>query len=96
MKINIFGENIDITEAIKDKINSKAEHLKVPDTTSHLEIRLKAFKNTNKASAQLHFKGHDIHIEKNGDDMYILIDELLKALQRDIIKKKEKLGGHLS
>ncbi|KND55843.1 Ribosome hibernation protein YhbH [Candidatus Paraburkholderia kirkii] len=48
-----------------------------------------------KAEINLHLKGKDIFIESCDADMYAAIDLMVDKLDRQVIKHKDKIQGHV-
>lgn len=95
MQLQITGRNTELTDALKEKINTKFSHLE-----SHLNHIISAHftieinKNRQIAEAQLTVPGTAIHAQAESEDMYVTIDLLEKKLMRQIDKYKEKLVDH--
>lgn len=92
MKFNIHGKNIEVTDAIRDYIESKVGRLE------------KYFKNTNlTATVNVRVRGKDqivevtiptdkvtLRAEDTHSDLYAAIDLVIEKLERQIRKNKSK------
>lgn len=96
MKIQIYGENIEVTNPLEEHIKSKFNHIVSFDSLQKIEVRIKNQKKENEANVNLHYKGHDVHITSKDVDMYNAINKLADKTQREIMKLKEKHSLHIS
>lgn len=97
MKIQITGRQVEVTEAIKDFINSKFSRLeKHFDHISHAHVILAVVKGEHTAEANLDISGAKIFAQHTEKDMYAAIDLLIDKLDRQLIKHKEKISNHNS
>ena len=96
MEIVIHGNNIEVTEGIKEHIHQKLKSVKMFEKSQRIEIRLETQKKDNIANVNLHFYGKDIHIQQKADDMYEAIDLLINRLKTNVVKNKEKHDCHLT
>lgn len=95
MQIQITGHQVDITDAIKDFINSKFLRLeKHFDQITHSHVILTTEKTEHVAEAKLDLAGSTVFAKSSQSDMYAAIDVLLDKLDRQIIKHKEKHSNH--
>ncbi|MEF2147444.1 ribosome hibernation-promoting factor, HPF/YfiA family [Aquilutibacter rugosus] len=91
MRLDIHGNGIDVTDAIRDYVNSKFERLKRhSDKLLSARVELRVDKQLQKAESNLHIAGKDFHADSEGQDLYAAIDLLADKLDRLIIKHKEK------
>jgi len=96
MQIDITGHHVDVTEALKAHVHDKFTRLerhfdKLVDIHVILTVERK---EAQKAEANLHVSGQDMHAEAVTDDMYASIDSMINKLDRQIVKHKEKLTSH--
>ena len=93
MQLNITGHNVEITESLRDFLNTKFAKLE-----QYFErivyIVLKVEKVTHISDATLHVNGGEIHASAEGQDMYAAIDGLIDKLARQLTKHKDKLKQH--
>ncbi len=92
MQINISGHHVEVTSALKDYVNSKlsrlerhSEHITSTDVTLIVE------KLRQKAEATVRLAGADLFATSESEDMYAAIDTLTDKLDRQLIKRKEKI-----
>lgn len=91
MQLNISGHHIELTEALKDYVNTKMEKLeRHTDQISNTQVTLSVVKQRQTAEATLHVTGGEINAKAQHDDMYAAIDQLVDKLDRQILKHKEK------
>lgn len=95
MQIMISGHHLEVTDALKDYVNSKLERLTNHHdriTTTH--VILSVDKLIQKAEATVHVSGRDLFADATSEDLYAAIDSLADKLDRQLIKHKEKLRSH--
>lgn len=93
MNLKITGLNFDVTEAIKKHIAGKLERInRHTANVISVAITLSVEKVTQKAEADIHLAGKDLHVEAIEADMYAAIDVLMDKIDRAILKHKEKSG----
>ena len=92
MNLKINGINIEITQALNDYISGKLERIvRHSDNVISATVTLSQEKNGNKAAAQLHLAGKDLHVEAlEPENMYAAIDVLADKLDRAVLQYKEK------
>ena len=95
MQLTITGHHIDVTEALKTKVESKLSKLERHfDHLTAVHCILTVEKLEHKAEATVHFSGGTIHADAIEEDMYAAIDALIDKLTRQVTKHKEKLTDH--
>lgn len=95
MQVNIAGHHVDLTEALRDYVNSKLERLERHfDQVSNIDVILTVEKLVHKAEATVPVNGHNLFAFAEDQDMYAAIDALVDKLDRQIIKRKEKVTDH--
>jgi len=95
MQVNLSGHHIDITDSLKNYVESKCKRMERHfDHVTKIEVILEVVKQRQKAEANVHLAGTDIHAEAENEDMYAAIDALIDKLDRQIIRHKEKLKDH--
>ncbi len=91
MQINISGHHVDVTEALREYVSTKVDRLaRHFDTITSANVTLSVEKQGQKAEANLHVRGADIHATAEHADMYAAIDLLADKLDRQLMKHKEK------
>ena len=92
MRIETHGQQIEVTPALRNYIETKlarlSRHFEQP-----LEVRtqLSLDKPEHKAEATVNVSGRTLHADANAVDMYAAIDRLADKLDRLLVKHKEKL-----
>lgn len=95
MQVQISGHHVDLTDPLRDYVNSKMERIERHfDHITNAHVTLTVEKIRQKAEANMHVSGADIFAAAESDDMYAAIDNLMDKLDRQIIKHKEKLKSH--
>ncbi|HAD48989.1 MAG: hypothetical protein CMF12_06205 [Idiomarina sp.] len=95
MQINLTGHHIDITDALRDYVDTKFAKLERHfDHINNVHVILKVEKTDQIAEANLHVNGGEIFADAKHEDMYAAIDGLIDKLDRQVIKHKEKLKKH--
>ena len=95
MHITINGHHLDITQSLKDYVNSKMEKLERHfDQVTNIEVILSVEKLRHIAEATIPVNGNKIFANSEDQDMYAAIDALVDKLDRQIIKHKEKITNH--
>jgi len=95
MQLTITGHHIDVTPALRSKVESKLGKLeKHFDHLTDIHCILTVEKLEHKAEATVNVSGGTIHADAIESDMYAAIDALFDKLNRQVIKYKEKLTDH--
>lgn len=95
MQLNITGNNVEITEALREFVTAKFAKLEQYfDRINQVYVVLKVEKVTHTSDATLHVNGGEIHASAEGQDMYAAIDGLIDKLARQLTKHKDKLKQH--
>ncbi len=95
MNINLTGHHVDITESMRDYVNSKFDRLERHfDHVTDVHVVLGVEKVRHKAEATMHISGGTLFADAIEDDMYAAIDGLVDKLDRQVKKHKEKLTDH--
>jgi putative sigma-54 modulation protein len=82
MQLNITGNNLDLTDGLKDHVKDKMSKLE-----SH-------FDHVTNAHVILRIEKENQIAEATESDMYVAIDHLVGKLDAQIRKHKEKLKDH--
>ncbi len=95
MQVTVTGQQIDITEPLRDyateKLGRIERHFDHVITTA---VVLRVEKKRHLAEASIQTKGATLHAEAEGTDMYTAIDLLADKLDRQVLKHKEKALDH--
>lgn len=95
MQINLTGRHVELTEPLREYINTKFSKLKRHfDQINNVHVILDVEKLVQKAEATLHVNGGELFATSEHSDMYAAIDGLIDKLDRQVIKHKEKLKNH--
>lgn len=95
MQLNLTGLNVEITDPLREFVNSKFAKLEhYYDRINQVYIVLKVEKVTQIAEATLHVNGGELHATAEAEDMYAAIDGLVDKLTRQLTKHKDKLKKH--
>jgi len=96
LKIDIRGEEIELTEAITEAVEKKLGALDkfLESVGTPKELRVNVGKTTDHhnngkifmAEADLLIPGHKIHAEAMGDELYAAIDKLKDELKNRLLK----------
>lgn len=91
MNLNLTGNHLEITPAIRDYVVAKLDRVtRHFDHVIDVNVVLSVDKLRQKVEANLHLRGKDIHAESVEADMYAAIDALADKLDRQVLKEKEK------
>ncbi len=96
MLIDVTGNHIEITAALKEHITKKMEKIEKKFTKIiHVHVVLSVDKKyQHKAEATVNLSGADLHANHECEDMYMSIDKMVDKLNTQIVKYKEKLKDH--
>ncbi|WP_019000520.1 ribosome hibernation-promoting factor, HPF/YfiA family [Succinimonas amylolytica] len=92
MQINITGHNVEVTEALRNYVTDKMDHLKrLEEYVKSVNVILSIENLVQKAEARIAVKGDDLFAEAGSETMYAAVDALVDKLERQLVKHKEKL-----
>ena len=95
MRIEIHGQHIDVTPALREYVATRLERLaRHFDQPFDVRVVLSVDKPRHRAEATLTPAGRSLHADADGADMYAAIDLLADKLDRLLLKHKEKLVDH--
>ena len=95
MQLNLTGQNVEITEALREFISNKFAKLEhYFDRINQVYIVLKVEKVTQVAEATLHVNGGELHATAEAEDMYAALDGLVDKLARQLTRHKDELKKH--
>jgi putative sigma-54 modulation protein len=96
MKIKITGKNIEVTEALKDRVSKKIGKLdKFFSNETEAHVTLSVQKTRQIVEVTISFNGIVLRAEESNDDMYTSIDKTIDVLERQIRKNKTRLERRL-
>ncbi|MGC4376823.1 ribosome-associated translation inhibitor RaiA [Fictibacillus sp. Mic-4] len=95
MKFNIRGENIEVTQALKEYVEKKVAKLQryfneTPNSDVH--VNLKVYNNEQSIEVTIPMTGLLLRAEESHADMYAAIDLVVEKLERQIRKHKTKVN----
>lgn len=96
MKFLISGKNLEVTEALRERINKKFGKLEKffnPQTEAHVTMNVQ--KNRHILEVTVVSNGITMRAEVSGDDMYSCIDKAENILEGQIRKYKTRLVKRL-
>ncbi|MBF0255158.1 MAG: ribosome-associated translation inhibitor RaiA [Gammaproteobacteria bacterium] len=92
MQIKVTGHHVDVTDSMRDYVDSKFERLERHfDHVLDVHVILSVEKLQQKAESTIHLNGANIFADCIHEDMYAAIDLLVDKLDRQVIKHKEKI-----
>jgi putative sigma-54 modulation protein len=95
MNLNLTGNHLEITPAIRDYVIAKLDRVtRHFDHVIDVNVVMSVAKLRHKVEVNLHARGKDIHVEAVEPDMYAAIDALVDKLDRQVLRHKEKLALH--
>lgn len=95
MQLTITGHHIDVTPALRNKVESKLAKLERHfDHLTDIHCVLTVEKLEHRAEATVNLTGGTIHADASEQDMYAAVDSLVDKLDRQVVKHKEKLQDH--
>ncbi len=91
MNIKLVGKNIEVTGAIKEYIEKRAERLeKFEGPNTDMTVVCSVEKAEQVVEIQINQHGEFIRIEERNDDLYASIDLAMDKAERQLRKEKEK------
>ena len=97
MRIETYGQQMDITPALRDYVASKLGRLErhFDHQTIDARVSLRVDKPLHCAEATINLAGsRTVHADAGGPDMYAAIDLLADKLDRLLLKHKGKVVDH--
>lgn len=95
MQVTVSGHHVEVTDSMRAYVEEKLERLaRHFDHVTNVQVILSVEKLNQKAEANLHLAGSDLHAEAVNEDMYAAIDALADKLDRQVLKQKEKMKSH--
>jgi len=95
MQIDLSGHHVDITDSLRDYVESKLEKIERHfDNVVDVHVILGVEKLRQKAEATVLLSGSKIYADDTQEDMYAAIDGLVDKLDRQVKKHKEKIKDH--
>ncbi len=95
MQLSVTGHNIDITESLRNYVDTKFAKLERHfDNMTDIHCILTVEKLQHKAEATVYMGGGKVHADSAEATMYAAIDTLVDKLDRQVKRHKEKLHDH--
>ena len=95
MQIDIQTHHIELTDSMRDYVNTKFEKLvRFFEPINHARVILRVEKLSQIAEATLLINQGEVQASAEDDNMYAAIDALVDKLTRQLNKHKEKLSSH--
>ena len=95
MQIAISGHKMDITPPLKEYVTQKMTRIERHfDNVTNTSVVLHVEKTRHLAEATINTKGATLHANAEAEDMYAAIDELIRKLDSQVRKHKEKSTSH--
>jgi putative sigma-54 modulation protein len=95
MQINLTGNHVDVTPALRDYVQAKFDRIERHfDHVTDIHVILSVEKQRNKAEATVHVTGASLYADAEHEDMYAALDLMADKLDRQVKKHKEKLTDH--
>jgi putative sigma-54 modulation protein len=92
MQINITGHHVDLTDALRDYVNTKFDKLERHfDHITNVQVTLTVQGQQQEAEATVNLSGGELFAKAQADDMYAALDGLIDKLDRQVVKHKEKM-----
>ena len=96
LNFNIRGENIEVTPAIREYVETKVEKVERyfsegVDANAHVNLKVYNDKQT-KVEVTIPMKNVTLRAEERHDDMYAAVDLIVDKLERQIRKYKTKVN----
>ncbi|TBR37129.1 MULTISPECIES: ribosome hibernation-promoting factor, HPF/YfiA family [Dyella] len=92
MQVQLSGQQIEITPALRDRVNSHLDRLTRLDGKSvGLSVVLSVDKLQQRAEGTLGVTGTSLHAEATSSDMYASIDQMFDKLVTQLRKHREKV-----
>lgn len=95
MRINVTGRHFDVSNALKDHAEKRANKFKhFFDSVDEVDLVMEKENTQFKASVTFDVDKRTFHIETKDYDMYESIDRLMEKVERRIRRHKEKINSH--
>ena len=95
MQLNLSGQHLDVSPALREYVTNKLERLERHfDHVTNANVVLSVEKTRQKAEATVHVSGATLVADAVAENMYAAIDALADKLDRQIRRHKGKLTDH--
>ncbi|WP_019529084.1 ribosome hibernation-promoting factor, HPF/YfiA family [Dasania marina] len=95
MQITITGHHVEITDGIREAVNSKLSKIDnhFPDIQT-VDVIVTVEKNRQIAEANTHFLGKDFSAKADNEELYKSIAEMSSKLTKLLQRQKEQVKAH--
>ncbi|GAB4172490.1 MAG: ribosome hibernation promoting factor [Wenzhouxiangellaceae bacterium] len=97
MQIDISGQNMEVTQAMRAYVTEKLERLERHFgnlTSAHVVLKLEPNEHHAEATIGVGGRTNPIHAEAVAEDMYAAIDLLVDKLDRQVRRHKSRVTDH--
>lgn len=95
MQIEVTGQHLDVTSALRDYVVGKLRRLERHfDHVTNAHVVLSAEKTRRRAEATINISGGQLFADVEHEDMYAAIDALTDKLDRQILRHKSRRTDH--
>ena len=95
MQLNLTGHHVEITEAMRDYVQSKLTRLERHfEHVTDVHCILTVDKLRHRAEATVNIAGGKLFANSIEENMYAAIDSMIDKLDKQVRKHKEKLTDH--
>ncbi|KHF40892.1 ribosome hibernation-promoting factor, HPF/YfiA family [Halalkalibacter okhensis] len=95
MRFNIRGENVEVTNALREFIIKKVDKLEKyfdQQILSDVQVKLKVYEKDTKVEVTIPMKSLVLRAEEQHENMYAAIDLIVDKLERQVRKYKTKVN----
>jgi putative sigma-54 modulation protein len=95
MNLQIHGNHIEVTPALRGYVAGKLERIERHfDQVIDATVQLTVEKLHQRAEITLRLRGNNIHVESVEADMYAAVDTLVDKLDRQVLRHKDRVKDH--
>ena len=92
MQVNVSGHHVEVTDSLRNYVSTKLEKLERHfDRITNMNVILSVEKQRQKAESTIRISGGEVNADAEAEDLYAAIDLMTDKLDRQLIKKKEKI-----
>lgn len=97
MRVIVSGRNMEVTNALRDTVQSKLDRLdKFFNKELEAQATLSVQKNRHIIEVTIPINGSILRAEEATEDMYVSIDKVIDKLTRQLTKQKHKLENRIN
>jgi ribosome hibernation promoting factor len=91
MKLTVTGRNIEITDAIRNHLDSKMQKtIQELGEKADVHVALSVEKHRHFAEITVKTKGFTVHGEEETNDLYVAMDNALVKIEKQLRKHKDR------